>query len=82
MGPCRDQGRDGGEVVKIRIPVVVASDGAYSAYRWSLLDEADDAKTVIRSALIFHNGKATNLVWIEADVPLTVETVVEGKVVS
>lgn len=68
--------------MKVRIPVAVASDGTYSAYRWSVLDDEHDAESVARSALIFHKGKATRIVWIEADVPLPVETVVEGKVVS
>lgn len=70
--------------VRVRIPVAVASNGEYSSYRWSRIEEEESLETVRLSASKFHRGCAQRIVWIEADVtvPDADMAKVEGKVVS
>jgi hypothetical protein len=68
------------KTVRVRIPVAVTATGDWYAHGYN--DESDDEKRdeAIRIGSDYLATAPFHIVWIEADVPLPADIVVEGQV--
>lgn len=65
------------KTVRVRIAVAVGPDGEYSCAGW---DKPDNDADVMGQAKDLLPGVVSFAAWVEADVPVPEEAVVEGEV--